>query len=162
MVTKVKTFSFLGIQALEVDVEVKISSSRLSNFIIVGLPDKAVGESKERVRAAITSLGISWPLGKIIVNLAPADVQKEGSHFDLAIAIAILIELEILSSQYVDNYFLIGELSLDGSINAANGIISAALEAANKNKGLICPKACGAEYNAPQKLDQIFLIDPGQ
>ncbi len=145
MVTKVKTFSFLGIQALEVDVEVKISSSRLSNFIIVGLPDKAVGESKERVRAAITSLGISWPLGKIIVNLAPADVQKEGSHFDLAIAIAILIELEILSNQYVANYFLIGELSLDGSINATNGMISAALEVANKNKGLICPKACGPE-----------------
>ncbi len=145
MVTKVKTFSFLGIEALEVDVEVKISSSRLSNFIIVGLPDKAVGESKERVIAAITSLGISWPLGKIIVNLAPADVPKEGSHFDLAIAIAILIELEILSNHYVDDYFLIGELSLDGSINAANGIISAALEAANKNKGLICPKDCGPE-----------------
>jgi magnesium chelatase family protein len=145
MVTKVKTFSFLGIEALEVDVEVKISSSRLSNFTIVGLPDKAVGESKERVIAAITSLGISWPLGKITVNLAPADIPKEGSHFDLAIAVAILIELEILSNQYVDNYFLIGELSLDGSINAANGIISAALEAANKNKGLICPKACGPE-----------------
>ncbi len=154
MVTKVKTFSFHGIEALEVDVEVKISSG-IFNFTIVGLPDKAVGESKERVRAAITSLGISWPQGRITVNLAPADVQKEGSHFDLAIAIAILIELGILSNQDVKNYFLLGELSLDGSINGVNGIISAALSAASKNKGLICPNASGSEAAL---IDNINII----
>lgn len=156
MVTKVKTFSFLGIEALEIDVEVKISSSWQGSFTIVGLPDKAVGESKERVRAAITSLGIAWPSStRIIVNLAPADIQKEGSHFDLAIAVAILIELEILSNQEVNDYFLLGELSLDGSINAINGIISAAIAAARKNKGLICPKYSGPEATL---IDDIKII----
>ena len=86
MVAKTKTFSFSGIEANPVDVQVKISSGN-SVFSIVGLPDKSVGESKERVRGAITSTGLSWPFEKITVNLAPADLQKEGGHFDLAIAI---------------------------------------------------------------------------
>jgi len=85
MVAKIKTFSFLGIDVVEVDVQVKISDG-MPTFSIVGLPDKAVGESKERVRAAISSTGLPWPYKKITVNLAPADLQKEGGHFDLPIA----------------------------------------------------------------------------
>jgi magnesium chelatase family protein len=144
MVAKVKTFSFLGIDVIEIDVEVKITSG-LSNFTIVGLPDKAVGESKERVRAAIISLGVSWPLGRIIVNLSPADLQKEGSHFDLAIALAILMEMGLFLIPEIDNYFVLGELSLDGNINRINGIISAAIGAETRKKRIICPKSCGSQ-----------------
>lgn len=144
MVSKIKTFSFQGIEVAPVDVEVKISSG-LPSFTIVGLPDKAVGESKERVRAAISSIGLSWPYQKIIVNLAPADLQKEGSHFDLAIALAIMIEIGVLSQKEVDGFYALGELSLDGTINAVNGIISASIGANQYGCGIICPKANGKE-----------------
>lgn len=144
MVAKVKTFSFIGIDVAVVDVQVKISSG-MSSFTIVGLPDKAVGESKERVRAAISSTGLSWPYKKITVNLAPADLQKEGSHFDLAIALGIMIEIGVLSQEIVDKFFVLGELSLDGSINSIGGIISAAIGANQRNSGIICPFANGSE-----------------
>ena len=104
MVAKTKTFSFSGIEANPVDVQVKISSGN-SVFSIVGLPDKSVGESKERVRGAITSTGLSWPFEKITVNLAPADLQKEGGHFDLAIAIGIMVEMGVLPQYLIDKYF---------------------------------------------------------
>ncbi len=117
----------------------------MSSFAIVGLPDKAVGESKERVRAAISSTGLSWPYKKITVNLAPADLQKEGSHFDLAIALGIMIEIGVLDQKLIDNYFTLGELSLDGSINPIGGIISAAIGANQKKSGLICPYLNGSE-----------------
>lgn len=144
MTAKVKTFSFLGINVLDVDVEVKISQG-LPNITIVGLPDKAIGESRERVRHAISSLGVSWPQKRITVNMAPADLQKEGSHFDLAIAIGILIEMGIVEQSMVDNFYLLGELSLDGSLNSINGIISAAIGANERRSGLICPKINGSE-----------------
>ena len=144
MVSKIKTFSFSGIEAIPVDVEVKITSGN-PTFTIVGLPDKAVGESKERVRAAISSSGLEWPFQKIIVNLAPADVQKEGSHFDLAIALGIIVEIGALKQNLIDNFFIMGELSLDGSINSVNGIISAAISANERKYGIICPKDNGKE-----------------
>lgn len=144
MVAKTKTFSFTGIDVAPIDVQVKISSGQ-STFTIVGLPDKAVGESKERVRAAISSTGLSWPYKKITVNLAPADVQKEGSHFDLAIALGIMIEIGVLPQEVVEDFFILGELSLDGSINAVSGIISAAIGANQRSSGIICPQANGKE-----------------
>ena len=144
MVAKIKTFSFSGIEVAEVDVQVKITSGR-SIFTIVGLPDKAVGESKERVRAAITSTGLSWPYKRITVNLAPADLQKEGSHFDLAIALGIMIEMGVLEQNLVEDYFILGELSLDGALNAVGGIISAAIGANQRNCGIICPNSNGVE-----------------
>jgi magnesium chelatase family protein len=144
MVAKIKTFAFLGIDVVEVDVQVKISDG-MSNFSIVGLPDKAVGESKERVRAAITSTGLAWPYKRITVNLAPADLLKEGGHFDLPIALGILIEMGLLNSKLVDDFFVLGELSLDGSVNSVNGIISAAIGANQRNCGIICPKINGVE-----------------
>ncbi len=144
MVAKTKTFSFAGIDVAPIDVQVKISPG-MAGFTIVGLPDKAVGESKERVRAAISSTGLSWPYKKITVNLAPADLQKEGSHFDLAIALGIMIEIGVLSQELVDDFFVLGELSLDGSINAVSGIISAAIGANQHNLGIICPASNGSE-----------------
>lgn len=144
MVSKVKTFSFLGIDVVEVDVEVKISPG-LPAVTIVGLADKAVGESRERVRLAISSLGLAWPQKRITVNLAPADLQKEGSHFDLAIALGILIEMGILEQSAVENFFVLGELSLDGTINQVSGIISAAIGANCRKHGIICPEKNGRE-----------------
>lgn len=144
MVAKIKTFAFNGINALPVDVQVKISSGK-SLFTIVGLPDKSVGESKERVRGAITSSGLSWPFEKITVNLAPADLQKEGGHFDLAIALGIMVEIGVISQELVNKYFVMGELSLDGSINSVSGIISSAISANQYNCGLICPAVNGKE-----------------
>jgi magnesium chelatase family protein len=144
MVAKTKTFSFAGIEVAAIDVQVKISPG-MASFTIVGLPDKAVGESKERVRAAISSTGLSWPYKKITVNLAPADVQKEGSHFDLAIALAIMIEIGVLEQKLVDDFFILGELSLDGAIDGVSGIISAAIGANQRNYGIICPEKNGRE-----------------
>ncbi|MDX2083589.1 MAG: YifB family Mg chelatase-like AAA ATPase [Rickettsiales bacterium] len=145
MVAKVKTFSFLGVDVVEVDVQVKITDGGNPVFTIVGLPDKAVGESKERVRAAISSTGLSWPFKKITVNLAPADLQKEGGHFDLPIALGILIEMGIIEQQSVEKFFILGELSLDGSINSISGVISAAIGANQRNHAIICPQVNGSE-----------------
>ncbi|MCE3255605.1 MAG: magnesium chelatase subunit ChlI family protein [Rickettsiaceae bacterium] len=145
MVAKVKTFAFSGIDVVDVDVQVKISSSGNSSFTIVGLPDKAVGESKERVRAAISSLGLALPYNRITVNLAPADLLKEGSHFDLAIALGLLIEMGALKQEDIDNYYCLGELSLDGTVTQVNGILSAAIGASQRNAGIICPEICKQE-----------------
>lgn len=158
MVAKIKTFSFIGIDVALVDVEVKISAG-MPAFIIVGLPDKAVGESKERIRAAITSTGISWPEKRITVNLAPADLPKEGSHFDLAIALGILTEMGILSREDTQDYFVLGELSLDGSVNKVSGIIAASIGANAQNKGIICPQECGSEARWAGDLDIIAAPD---
>ena len=158
MVAKIKTFSFTGIDVAPIDVQVKISPGAPS-FIIVGLPDKAVGESKERVHAAISSTGLSWPYKRITVNLAPADLQKEGSHFDLAIALGIMIEIGVLAQDTVDEFFILGELSLDGGISAVSGIISAAIGANQRNCGIICPKENGAEAAWAGDLEIIAAPD---
>ncbi len=144
MVAKVKTFSFVGIDVVDVDVQVQLSVG-LPGITIVGLPDKAVGESRERVRLAIASIGVAWPQKRITVNLAPADLQKEGSHFDLAIALGILIEMGILSQNHVQNFYALGELSLDGAINQISGAISASIGANQRKCGIICPAANGSE-----------------
>lgn len=158
MVAKIKTFSFAGIEVLPVDVQVKISPGS-SNFTIVGLPDKAVGESKERVRAAISSTGLSWPYKKITVNLAPADLQKEGSHFDLAIALGIMIEIGVLRQESVEKFFVLGELALDGSIASVGGIISAAIGANERDCGIICPASNGREAAWAGDLEIIAAPD---
>lgn len=114
-------------------------------FTVVGLPDKAVAESRERVRAALYALGLALPPKRITVNLAPADVLKEGSHFDLPIALGLLAALEVLPSDEVAAYLALGELALDGAISAVAGVLPAALGAAARGLGLICPSACGGE-----------------
>lgn len=144
MVAHVRTVAFEGIEVTPIDVQVQMVSG-LPNFNVVGLPDKAVGESRERVRAAIHSLGLSLPAKRIIVNLAPADIVKEGSHFDLPIAIALLIIMGVLPQDEMNNYIALGELSLDGALLSAAGVLPTALHALSESSGLICPAACGSE-----------------
>src|SRR5580692_4922879 len=115
MVSHVSTVAFEGIEVVPIDVQVQVVGG-LPRFIIVGLPDKAVGESQERVRAAIHALGLALPARRIIVNLSPADIVKEGSHFDLPIALALLISMGVLPQDEIGDYVALGELSLDGSL----------------------------------------------
>ena len=141
---RLRSFAFSGIEARPVWVEVQISTG-LPAFLIVGLPDKAVAESRERVRAALTSLGLALPAKRILVNLVPADLPKEGAHLDLPIAITLLTAMQVISSEDVAAYAALGELSLDGRLNAVSGVLSAALEAASMGLGLICPASQGEE-----------------
>lgn len=144
MIVHLGSLTFSGIEIIDVDVQVQISPG-IPNFTIVGLADKTIAESKERVRAALSSIGLALPTKKILINLAPADLLKEGSHFDLAIACAILTSMNVLPSDSLKEYLVIGELSLDGSILPVNGALPAAIGAAAKGKGLICSKHNGRE-----------------
>jgi len=144
MVARVKTVAFSGIDVLDVDVQVQLANG-LPAFSIVGLPDKAVSEARERVRAALHAMGLSLPTKRIIVNLAPADVAKEGSHFDLPIAVALLAAMEVLPIDEVDGYCALGELALDGRIAPVNGVLPAAVHASSADLGFICPGTQGGE-----------------
>jgi len=144
MITKICSLTFSGVDITDVDVQVQISPG-VPNFVIVGLADKTIAESKERVRAALSSIGLALPAKRIVVNLAPADLVKEGSHFDLAIAAAILSAMKVLPSEEMIDYLVFGELSLDGSILPVNGALPAAIGASSKNKGIICSKYNGSE-----------------
>lgn len=144
MVAHIGTVAFVGIEARPVDVQVQIASG-LPAFTIVGLPDKAVAESRERVRAALGAIGLALPPKRITVNLAPADLPKEGSHYDLAIALGLLVAMEAVASDAVESYMVLGELGLDGVIQPVPGALPAALKAAEYDCGLICAAASGGE-----------------
>ncbi len=144
MAARVGTVAFQGIETLEIDVQVQMMGGQLA-FTVVGLPDKAVGESRERVRAALHALGLALPSRRIAVNLAPADVFKEGSHFDLPIALALLVMMGVLPGDELAGYTALGELGLDGGIASVAGVLPAAINALANGKGLICPAACGGE-----------------
>lgn len=144
MVSKVRTVAFVGMKPIEVIVEAQISPG-LSSFCIVGLPDKAVGEAKERVRSAFFQLGIGFPSGKVVVNMAPADIPKAGSHYDLPIALAIFGAMDVIDVLMLENTVSVGELGLDGTLPYISGTICAAMLANEKNLSLICPKKCENE-----------------
>lgn len=144
MLARINTLTFNGLDVLNVDLQVQISAG-LPAFTIVGLPDKAVAESKERVRAALNSLGLSLPAKRITINLAPADLLKEGSHFDLPVALGILTVMGIIPTEELSHYMVMGELSLDGSIIPVNGVLPVAIKANARNMGLICPAVQGSE-----------------
>lgn len=144
MIARVLSFAFSGIEAVPVEVQVQISSG-LPAFLVVGLPDKAVGEARERVRAALTAMGLSLPPKRVLINLAPADLLKEGSHFDLPIALAVLGGMDVLPRDELAGYAALGELSLDGAVNAVAGVLPAAIAASARDLGLICPAAQGGE-----------------
>ncbi|MGH1397686.1 MAG: YifB family Mg chelatase-like AAA ATPase [Alphaproteobacteria bacterium] len=152
MVARVNTVAFAGVETRPVDVQVQIANG-LPAFTIVGLPDKAVAESKERVRSALHALGLSLPPKRLTVNLAPADLSKEGSHFDLPIALAVLGAMEVLPKGELAECLVLGELSLDASIRSVAGILPAAMYANNADLRLICPKDCGAEAAWAGELD---------
>ena len=114
-------------------------------FTIVGLPDKAVAESRERVRGALNAIGLALPPKRITVNLAPADLPKEGSHYDLPIALGLMAATGAIARDAIEGFCVLGELSLDGSIATVAGALPAAIGANALGKGLICPASCGAE-----------------
>ncbi len=145
MVARISTVAFQGIEVVDVDVQVQVSAGAHGSFTVVGLPDKAVGESRERVRAALGALGLALPYKGITVNLAPADLAKEGSHFDLPIALGLLTAMEILPGDELAGYTALGELGLDGRIAPVAGVLNSALHAAAHERGLICPAAQGGE-----------------
>lgn len=144
MFSRLNTVAFQGVDVITIDVQVQISPGN-HGFTIVGLPDKAVGESKERVRSAFHAMGLSLPFRRITVNLAPADVQKEGSHYDLPIALGLLATMKVIPSDSLEDYLVLGELSLDSRLAPISGVLPAALHAAAFEKGIICPYACGGE-----------------
>ena len=144
MVARVKTVAFLGIDTLNIDVQVHIANG-LPRFTIVGLPDKAVGESRERVRAALASLGLALPPKRITINLSPADVAKEGGHFDVPIALGLLAAMGVIAEEDLVGYLALGELALDGKLAPVAGVLPAAIGAGSQDLGLICPAANGAE-----------------
>ena len=144
MIARVRTVAFHGVEVIEVETQVTIASG-LPAFTVVGLPDKAVAESRERVRAALASLGLGLPPRRITVNLAPADVVKEGSHFDLPIALSLLAAMEALPAEDLAGYTALGEVALDGSLTSVAGVLLAALATAGWGGGVICPANCGGE-----------------
>lgn len=144
MVAHVATVAFLGLEARSVEVQVQIASG-LPKFLVVGLPDKAVNESRERVHAALAAIGLSLPPKRITVNLSPADLPKEGSHFDLPIALGLLAAMGAIDRETLAGYLAIGELSLDGRVAPSPGVLLAALHASSQGLGLICPASQGSE-----------------
>ncbi len=158
MVARVNTVAFQGIEVRPVDVQVQLSNG-LPAFNIVGLPDKAVAESKERVRAALHALGLSLPPKRLTVNMAPADLSKVGSHFDLPIALGVLGAMGVLPKEELAEYVVLGELSLDAGIRAVSGVLPAAMHAATTQHHLICPKDCGEEAAWAGDVDIIAPAD---
>jgi len=144
MVSRVSTVAFQGVEALPVDVQVMIAPGKV-NMHIVGLPDKAVAESRERVQAALHASGLSMPAKKVTINLAPADLPKEGSHFDLPIALGLMAALGAIPGDALSGYVVLGELALDGTIAQVTGALPAAIGANGQGKGLICPYGSGPE-----------------
>ncbi len=144
MVQRVSTVAFEGIEARAVDVQVQVAPG-IPAFNVVGLPDKAVSEARERVRAALVASGLALPARRITVNLAPADLPKEGSHYDLPIALGLMAAIGAIPPDALGGYTVLGELGLDGSIAAVAGVLPAAIGANGRGEGLICPAACGPE-----------------
>ena len=144
MAAVVQTVAYLGLEARGVEVQVQLIPG-VPAFNVVGLGDKAVGESRERVRSAISALGLALPPKRIVVNLSPADLPKEGSHFDLPIALALLGAMGVIDVEALADYAVVGELGLDGRIASSPGVLLAALHAAAEGRGLVCPAAQGAE-----------------
>jgi magnesium chelatase family protein len=144
MVVRVATVAFEGIEARPVDVQVQIASGNVV-FTLVGLADKAVAESRERVRAALNASGLALPAKRITVNLAPADMPKEGSHYDLPIALGVMAAIGAIPSDALEGYTVLGELALDGTLTSVAGALPAAVAANMRGHGLICPRSCGPE-----------------
>ena len=143
-VARINTVAFQGVETRDIDVQVHMAKG-LPAFTVVGLPDKAVAESRERVRAALGALGLALPPQRITVNLSPADVLKKGSHFDLPLALGLLVAMAVLPADELAGYTVLGELALDGAISPVAGVLPAAIGATAAGRGIICPSACGSE-----------------
>jgi magnesium chelatase family protein len=158
VVAIVSTVAFLGLEARAVEVQVQLLPG-LPNFIVVGLADKAVAESRERVRGALGAIGLALPPKRITVNLSPADLPKEGSHFDLPIALALLAAMGVVDAETLSEFVAVGELGLDGRIAPAPGVLLAALHASELDRGLICPAAQGPEAAWAGRIEVVAAPD---
>src|SRR3569832_729211 len=158
MAATVATVAYLGLDARSVEVQVQLSSG-IPKFNLVGLPDKAVGESRERVHAALAAIGLALPPKRITINLSPADLPKEGSHYDLPIALCLLAAIGATDAEALSHYVAVGELCLDGRIAASPGVLLAAIHASALDKGLICPASQGSEASWAGQLDVIAAPD---
>lgn len=169
MVVKTYTVAFEGVEARPVEVQCALAAG-MPGFTVVGLPDKAVSEARERVRAALAAMSIALPMKKVTINLSPADLPKEGSHFDLPIALALMAAIGVIPPEEVETCVAIGELALDGRLIPVVGALPAALAAAAEDRALICPAGCGAEAAwvgatpvfAPQTLTEALRHFTGQ
>lgn len=157
MVSRVLTVAFQGIDAVPVDVQVMVAPGKIG-MSIVGLPDKAIAESRERVQAALHASGLAMPPKRVTVNLAPADLPKEGSHYDLPIALCLMAALGAIPSDALQDYMVLGELSLDGTLTQINGALPAAIGANALGKGIICPANSGPE--AAWADDEMDILAP--
>lgn len=144
MVARTYTVAFEGVEAKIVEVQCAVSPG-MPAFTIVGLPDKAVSEARDRIRSALSALAIALPSRRITINLSPADRPKEGAHYDLPIALALLAAIGILPEERVEATVSLGELSLDGRLAPVAGALPAAMTAATEDKALVCPRSSGAE-----------------
>ena len=164
MTSRAATVAFQGIEAVPVDVQAHFLSGAVA-FSVVGLGDKAVAESRERIRAALHAIGLALPGKRLVVNLSPADLPKEGSHFDLPITLAVLAALGIIPQDFLTRYVAMGELALDGALMGVSGVLPAAIAANGRDMGLICPRVSGpeaawaaedADILAPENLIQLI------
>ena len=158
MVALVSTVAYLGLEARAVEVQCQVAPG-LPAFRLVGLPDKAVGESRERVSSALSALGLALPPKRITVNLSPADLPKEGSHYDLPIALALLAAMGVVDLEQIADYVAVGELALDSRVLPSPGVLLAALHASGEDKGLICPAARGPAARWARGIDVIAAPD---
>ena len=158
MVATVRTVAYLGLEARGVEVQCQVAPGN-PKFAIVGLPDKAVAESRERVHAAISAMGLSLPPKRITVNLSPADLPKEGSHYDLPIALALLGAMGVVDAETLASYVVVGELGLDARVAASPGVLLAALHAAENSLGLVCPASQGSEAAWAGQIEVIAAPD---
>jgi magnesium chelatase family protein len=157
-IARVRTFAFSGIEAVPVEVQVQITSASPA-LLVVGLPDKAVGEARERMRAALSAIGLALPPRRILINLAPADLVKEGSHFDLPITLGVLAAMDVVPREDLCGYAALGELSLDGSLNPVAGVLPAAIGASTQDLGLICPASQGGEAAWAGRIEVLAASD---
>lgn len=158
MVATVRTVAYIGLDARGVEVQCQVAPGT-PKFAIVGLPDKAVAESRERVHAAISAMGLSLPPKRITVNLSPADLPKEGSHYDLPIALALLGAMGVVDAETLASYVVVGELGLDARVAASPGVLLAALHAAENELGLVCPASQGPEAAWAGQVEVIAAPD---
>lgn len=158
MVALISTVAYLGLEARAVEVQCQVAAG-IPRFAIVGLPDKAVGESRERVQSALAAMGLALPPRRITINLSPADLPKEGSHYDLPIALALLTAMGVVEAEQLRDLVVVGELALDGRIVATPGVLLAALHAQDAGKGLVCPAGQGAEASGARNLTVLAAPD---
>lgn len=159
MLAKLHTFSLLGIEALPVDVEVDVSAGALPKIVLVGLPEAAVKESTHRVERAIVNSGFIRPMDRVVINLAPAELPKNASSFDLPITLGMLAASGQLDSELFDSYAVVGELALDGTMRPTRGALSIAMAAAKQAglRGLVVPEQSAAEAAVVEGIDVIAV-----